>query len=236
METIAAISDYLHTFSMPVMLFRLVLAGVLSGIIGYSRSAKGRAAGFKTHVLVCIGSTLVMLTSQNIYINIAHETGDVARMSAQVIAGIGFLGTGTIMVTGRRQIKGLTTAAGLWTSACIGLAVGIGFYSGAIIAAVIIFILYRHMQWVNDMAHAHAHACELSVEFETRKDVSTFLKVMEENGYHMLNMGISTMDEEDDENVIRMDISLELAPGTERQELYRLLMKQRGIVYVDMHV
>ncbi|HIU03256.1 MAG TPA: hypothetical protein IAB63_08400, partial [Candidatus Onthocola gallistercoris] len=91
-------------------------------------------------------------------------------------------------------------------------------------------------QWVNDMAHAHAHACELSVEFETRKDVSTFLKVMEENGYHMLNMGISTMDEEDDENVIRMDISLELAPGTERQELYRLLMKQRGIVYVDMHV
>ena len=91
------------------------------------------------------------------------------------------------------------------------------------------------MQWVNDMAHSHSHACELSVEFETRKDVSSFLKVLEENGYHMLNMGISTMDEEDDENVIRMDVSLELAPGTERQELYRLLMKQRGILYVDMH-
>ena len=78
-------------------------------------------------VLVCIGSTLVMLTSQNIYINLAHQTGDVARMSAQVIAGIGFLGTGTIMVTGRREIKGLTTAAGLWASACIGLACGIDF-------------------------------------------------------------------------------------------------------------
>lgn len=112
-------------------LFSLV-AGTL---IGLDRSMKRRGAGIKTHVLVCLGSALVMMTGQFIQLNY-EGTMDVARMGAQVISGVGFLGVGTIIVTGHNQVKGLTTAAGLWACACIGLAIGIGFVDGALLALV----------------------------------------------------------------------------------------------------
>ncbi len=115
---------------------RLALSLLCGGVLGFERERKGRAAGFRTYMLVCMGATLVMLTNQ--YIHDYTGTGDIARLGAQVISGIGFLGAGTIIVTGRNHIKGLTTAAGLWASACIGLAIGIGFYFGAIIGSFFI--------------------------------------------------------------------------------------------------
>ena len=94
---------------------RLCLAVLCGGIIGVERGRKGRPAGFRTHILVCLGSALAMMT--NAYLIEYYGGGDPARLGAQVISGIGFLGAGTIIVTGRQQVKGLTTAAGLWASA-----------------------------------------------------------------------------------------------------------------------
>ena len=117
---------------------RLALAMLLGGCIGLERERKRRPAGFRTYMLVCLGAALTVLLSLYEYTLItgpwsalAAELGmktDVSRFGAQVINGIGFLGAGTILVTGRQQVKGLTTAAGLWASACTGLAVGAGFY------------------------------------------------------------------------------------------------------------
>jgi putative Mg2+ transporter-C (MgtC) family protein len=123
-----------------VVLFRLVLAAVLSGVVGFEREFHGRAAGFRTHILLCLGSTLVMLTSIHIFdVYIARVPCDPARIAAGVVTGVGFLGAGAIMQT-KASVKGLTTAASLWVVAGIGLAVGSGLYLGAIFTTILTFI------------------------------------------------------------------------------------------------
>ena len=123
-----------------MVLFRLVLAAVLSGVIGFEREFHGRAAGFRTHILLCIGSTLVMLTSMHIFdIYYSKVAVDPARIAAGVVTGIGFLGAGAIMHF-KSAVRGLTTAASLWVVAGIGLAVGSGLYFGAIVTMVLTMI------------------------------------------------------------------------------------------------
>ena len=119
---------------------KLLLASLLSGFIGFEREHSHRPAGFRTHILVAVGSALVMMTSVYIFDTYQGLTNmDPARLGAQVISGIGFLGAGTILREGF-SVKGLTTAASLWAVSCIGLAVGIGFYEGAIVATFVIYI------------------------------------------------------------------------------------------------
>ena len=114
-----AISDYLHTLNMGSTLFRLILAMFLGCLIGIDRGMKKRVAGVKKHMIACMGSTLVMMTGDFIHVySNGAGIGDTARLGAQVVSGIGFLGVGTIIVTGQRHVSGLTTAASLWT--CCG--------------------------------------------------------------------------------------------------------------------
>ena len=123
---------------------KIGLAALLSGIIGYEREHSHRPAGFRTHILVSVGSALVMLTS----VYIAKEQGlttDVTRMSAQVLSGIGFLGAGTILREGF-SVKGLTTAASLWAVSCIGIAVGSGFIAGGLVATVVIYLTLNSLK------------------------------------------------------------------------------------------
>ena len=115
------------------ILLRVALALVMGGIIGMERGKQGRAAGMRTHILVCLGAALTAMTGVFAFKTLAYA-GDPLRVSAQVISGIGFLGVGTILIKGRFQITGLTTAAGLWAAAAIGIALGIGFYLGATVA------------------------------------------------------------------------------------------------------
>ena len=123
-----------------VILLRLIMATVLSGIVGFEREFHGRAAGFRTHILLCIGSTLVMLTSIHIFdIYNARVPCDPARIAAGVVTGIGFLGAGTIMHS-KSSVRGLTTATSLWVVAGIGLAVGSGMYFASIATTVITMI------------------------------------------------------------------------------------------------
>ncbi len=123
---------------------KLGITTLLSGFIGYEREHSHRPAGFRTHILVAVGSALVMLTSVYIY-DTQGMTGDVTRMSAQVLSGIGFLGAGTILREGF-SVKGLTTAASLWAVACIGIAVGAGFYAGAFVATVVIYLTLNSLK------------------------------------------------------------------------------------------
>lgn len=124
-------------FLTPVL--RLLLAVLLGGIIGFERAERGREAGLRTHIMVCLGACLVMLVSEYI-VNSLKMSTDVTRLGAQVISGIGFLGVGCI-ITGGDKIKGLTTAAGLWVTACIGLAAGIGYYVVAAATTVIMILV-----------------------------------------------------------------------------------------------
>ncbi len=125
-------------------LIKLGITTILSGIIGFEREHSHRPAGFRTHILVAVGSALVMLTSVYIFES-QGMTGDVTRMSAQVLSGIGFLGAGTILREGF-SVKGLTTAASLWAVACIGIAVGSGFYAGAFVATLVIYLTLNSLK------------------------------------------------------------------------------------------
>ena len=115
---------------------RLVLAVLMGSLIGTERAKNGQSAGVRTHLLVCLGSALSALISVYLY-EVEGSTGDMTRISAQVISGIGFLGAGMIMIKNNNIIKGLTTAAGVWTTSIIGIALGFGFYAGAFIAFIL---------------------------------------------------------------------------------------------------
>jgi len=124
------------------LLIRTLLALICAGVIGFERGAHGSAAGLRTHILVCLGTMIAMCTG--VFVSMYYQA-DAERIGAQVVSGIGFLGAGTIMVN-RGHVKGLTTAAGLWASACIGLAIGTGFYEAAIIGTVAVFFVERGLK------------------------------------------------------------------------------------------
>ena len=134
-----AVIEFLHDFenyTFANVVIRLVLALVVGGIIGLERGRQGRAAGMRTHILVSIGAAMTAMIG--FYANQLLGMGnDPLRISAQVISGRGFLGVGTILIKGRFQITGLTTAAGLWATAAIGLALGAGFIEGALVASIL---------------------------------------------------------------------------------------------------
>ncbi|MGN0554893.1 MAG: MgtC/SapB family protein [Candidatus Fimenecus sp.] len=128
--------------------WKLALAVLLSGIIGFEREHSHRPAGFRTHILVAVGSALIMLTS--VYIAEKYKgqmNVDITRMSGQVVSGIGFLGAGTILREGF-SVKGLTTAASLWAVSCIGIAIGAGFIAGAVVATLVIYITLNSLKKV----------------------------------------------------------------------------------------
>jgi len=132
------------------IIFRVLLAIGFGALIGLEREHAHRPAGLRTHILVCVGACLVMLTSEFIYKEYRQFSPniDVARLGAQVISGIGFLGAGTIIRNGS-SVKGLTTAASIWVVACIGLATGMGFYFGATIATVTIFLCLAYIKKIS---------------------------------------------------------------------------------------
>lgn len=131
-----------------VVVIRLCLAAFLGGAIGYERERHGRAAGLRTHILVCVGSALIMLTAEHLVtVYQGRVSIDPGRFAAQVVSGIGFLGAGTILQF-RASVRGLTTAAGLWAAAGIGLAAGSGFYLGGLVAtALVLGTLALLTQW-----------------------------------------------------------------------------------------
>lgn len=134
-EALANLYVIVTQFNLCAILFRVFLAMLVGGLIGSERSRHGRAAGVRTHTLVCLGSTITVMVG--LYsVQVLGLGGDPLRVSAQVISGISFLGAGTIMTRHHSQITGLTTAAGLWTTASLGLAIGLGFYQGALIGFI----------------------------------------------------------------------------------------------------
>lgn len=159
---------------------RIMAALLLGGILGLERGLKNRPAGLRTYMLVCVGACLIMLINQYTYQ--VFGVGDPVRMGSQVVSGIGFLGAGTIIVTRRSQIKGLTTAAGLWTAAAVGLAVGIGFYEAAFLGGIIIFVVLTLLHKLDSWMHKTARYLELYVELSPAVGLTEFLKPVRELG------------------------------------------------------
>ena len=220
--------DHLREFNMLSIIFRLLLAMLFGGIIGIERGSKRRAAGFRTYMLVCIGSTLVMITNQ--YIHMLYPYTDPSRMGAQVISGIGFLGAGTIIMTSH-QVKGLTTAAGLWASACFGLAIGAGFFEGAVIASALIFLVLTALHRLETVVASSTRNMDIYVELTPDGRIGSIIEFAEKNAirvYHV-EFAQSKFGEQGRPAAI---IALKLPKRHPHSDVLAEFMKIEGVSYI----
>ena len=190
--------DYLRQFNLASVLLRLTLAVVCGGLIGVNREHKRRPAGFRTYMMVCMGAALSMILGQyedamlHTLLSGAFEAvgqpTDVTRFGAQVINGIGFLGTGTILITEQREVKGLTTAAGLWATACVGLAIGAGFYEGVLLSFVCIFLSIKVLPYVELFLLSRSRNMNLYVELTSLERLKDFIALTRAIGIQIFDV------------------------------------------------
>lgn len=176
---------------------RLLFALLVGLIVGIDRERKRRVAGIKTHILVCLGSALVMITSQYMMVKFG-DMADISRMGAQVISGVGFLGVGTIIVTGRNQVRGLTTAASIWVCACVGLAAGIGFIEGVVITLILLVLTLKVLGKLDTIVRKTGREVDLYIEFTDNKALLQFCDKVKEDGHQVVKMQIGKWDGEND--------------------------------------
>lgn len=179
--------DSLRDLTLFSLLVRFLLAMLCGGVVGYDRGKSRHAAGLRTHILVCMGAASVMMV--NLYLHQAlHLSTDAARMGAQVISGIGFLGAGSIIVTQRAQVRGITTAAGLWSSACMGLAVGAGFFEAAILMLLLMVFVLVGINRLDRRYVKRPSMLLLYLEYDSTVRFSEILSHLHAVGHHVESM------------------------------------------------
>ena len=184
------VPQFLRDLNALSMTLRILLAVLVGGLIGIGRGRHGRAAGLRTHILVCLGSTMTIMVG----VWGVHEMGyssDPLRIGAQVISGIGFLGAGTIILKGKYQILGLTTAAGLWATAAIGLSIGIGFYEGAVLCTAAVIITVGVMSKLETRINKKYRKLLIYAEIEKGSDIRKIIDIFK-NDYNALNIQITS--------------------------------------------
>lgn len=212
------------------LVLRVLLAVLLGGVVGLERGMKNRAAGLRTYMLVCMGACIVMATNQYIYQ--AYGTGDPVRMGAQVVSGIGFLGAGSIIVTARNQIKGLTTAAGLWASACIGLAVGIGLYEVALLGAACIFAILTVMHRIDEKLRHNTKRLDAYIELKKGVPISMFFEFIRTHDIEHENIQMDA-DGSYTAGAIAFSVTLKSRGGHTHADMLRELANLEEIAYVE---
>ncbi|SCG83408.1 putative protein yhiD [Proteiniborus sp. DW1] len=209
---------------------RLILSVILSGIIGIERESIKRPAGLRTHILVCVGSTLVMLTSIFIFDMFKEQTSlQPDRLGAQVISGIGFLGAGTIIRQGD-TVRGLTTAASLWAVACIGIAVGAGFYLGAIITVSLVLITLLSFSKFEKHIKLRRNYMNLKITAISKPgQLGKICKIIGDLGGHILNIELVP----EDEQIEIVNLIIKIPNISLKNELISKLSDEDGVIDVQ---
>lgn len=181
--------DFIRDISPLSVVVRLSLAVLCGGIVGIERARKRRPAGFRTHILICLGAAMTTLISQYLLL-VAHQYTDVARLGAQVVAGISFIGAGSIIVTGHRRVKGLTTAAGLWTAAIVGLSCGAGYVEGALLATCLIIAAELFFSKLEYRLMGSAPQARLLIQYEDTGCLNEIIKRIHDLDVKILDLDI----------------------------------------------
>ena len=233
---------YLREMNVASVLLRLTVAMLFGGFIGLERERKRRPAGFRTYMLVCLGAALTMLLSQYesyMVTHAWHETAmeiglrtDVSRFGAQVINGIGFLGAGTIIVTRRRRVKGLTTAAGLWAAAIVGLCLGGGFYEGGIFATALILAAEMFLSKLEYRMLDNAPEVNLYMEYSNKTCLDNVLRLFRDLNLKVLNMEITRSTETETHNACAL-FTLRLNKRCRVEQLIPKMNATEGVVSVE---
>ena len=212
------------------VVLRILTAVVFGGAIGLERGMKNRPAGLRTYMLVCVGSCLIMLTNQYLYQ--VTGAGDPMRLGAQVVSGIGFLGAGTIIVTKHNQIKGLTTAAGLWASAGVGLALGIGFYEAAICGGFAVFAVITLLQRMDNNMHRRSKQVEAYIELSREISLGDFLRSVRDSGLEISNVQREQGADSDTKNRAYIG-TIKAQKRGNHEEILEIVQEIPGVAYLE---
>ena len=173
MQRILTIITYLQDFNIVSIIVRLLLSVLLGGLIGIERSRSGRAAGLRTHILVCLGASIASMTG--LYINETYGAGDVSRIAAQVVSGVSFVSAGTILIKNEATVTGLTTAACVWAVGTVGIAVGYGFYEAAILGTLLMFFITKTLNVLDRKLRHNMKEISVYIEFLNAKQLNSTL-------------------------------------------------------------
>lgn len=234
MERFNEIVSYLRGCGIGAVTFKLFLAMAFGGLIGLERRRKRRPAGFRTHILVCMGAALAVCLS--LYLAQINEgmgvKTDVSRLGAQVINGIGFLGAGTIMVTGKQQVKGLTTAAGLWASACMGLSIGAGYYECAILSCLAIYLTITLFNNIEKILTSHTKNMNVDVIVSETGRMTDIVERLRGMGIRIFDVEITNVRElaQESPNVI---IEMQLPKRSPHSEVITAIAALDGVISVQ---
>ncbi len=212
------------------VLIRLILSFAIGAAIGLERSAKNRSAGLRTHILVALGACIASLTGHYIYL-VANLPTDLTRLGAQVVTGLGFIGAGTIIVTRRNKVKGLTTTAGLWATGVIGLAVGAGFWEGALVAAILVLITEVFFSKISKKI-VRPPAIRIRVTYADKKTLDDILRCCRSHTTWLSNMNIRGKTA--DCPFYTLDLSLRSLPYTTSEDLLEFLRAVDGVDDVNL--
>lgn len=222
------------------MMLRIVLAMVIGGIFGFDREMKHRPAGFRTFMLVAMGSAVTVILGQYLSLMLTtmwatdfNRPTDVVRLSAQVISGIGFIGTGTILVTARKQVKGLTTASGLWASACMGIAIGAGFYECVIIGFVLIILCMKLLPLIETVVLANARNMNIYVEMDSVESVSNVVNLIKAKNINLFDVEINREKAAQTSQQINALFNLRLPQKQPHTEVLAALAALDGIITIE---
>lgn len=223
--------EYLRGLNMASVILRVMLSVLCGGIIGLERGVKGRAAGFRTHILVCVGAAVTTMMGQYIVLHI-NSNADPARIGAQVVSGIGFLGVGTIVTTKAHRVRGLTTAAGLWTSACLGLAIGIGFYEAAVVGVVAVMVAVITLQRVDRYFYGNRYVREYYIEVDGIRKVRKILAQIKGYNYKILET-IIEQDRSEREGVVVLIVTVKSPQRQSAEEFMMHVGEEKSVLFVE---
>lgn len=213
-------------------LLRIALAGALGGLIGIERQLRAKEAGLRTHILVGIGSAMFMIVSKYGFkdlLMLNHVSFDPSRVAAQVVSGMGFLGAGTIIIQ-KQVVKGLTTAAGLWVTAAIGLVIGSGLYEIGIYGAFMTLIVLEVFRQISNRLIGHHHLVEIRLASQSVPQVLISLQKMRIRPAH-----IKINQRDDDELKCELVMDVVLSPKQNINKLYQAIVSVSGIKRIDIN-
>ena len=220
--------DSLRDITLVSIFVRLLLSVLCGGLIGIEREFKRRSAGFRTHILICLGAAMTTMTSEFLFLNM-HYYLDISRIGAGVVSGIGFIGAGTIIVTRHQRVKGLTTAAGLWTAAIVGLAFGGGFYEGGIAATLMILLAELVFSRYEYLMLSRAPIVNLYLEYRDTDCLGAVLQEFKNRSVKVLNLEITRSAEEKSHSSCAL-LMLQLNRKTEPDVLLEYLRGMQGVI------
>ena len=232
----------LRELNLASMMLRVVLALIMGGIIGFDREQKHRPAGFRTYMLVALAAASTQILSQylNVMLNtqwadafaIVGQRTDAVRLGAQIVSGVGFIGTGTILLTDRQEVKGLTTASCLWASACMGLAIGAGFYECMIVGLILLILTMKIFPLIEDNVLAKSRNMNFYVEMDSIENLGNVVNTVKAKDIRIYDVELGKV-EQNGESHVKGLFSVKLPKRGPHAEILAKIATLDGVVAIE---